>query len=82
MLVLVGQRLSPLDLHRKRLDTRVELPSGEMVPLYKHVVFPAHHDDLCDGEHRQWDPAGPSGCLTDAWRLSEADWLKVRSKGN
>lgn len=82
LLALVGQRLSPLDLHRKRLDARVESDSGEMVPLYHHLVFPAHHDRICDGEHRQWDPASSTGCLTDAWRLGERDWRKVRSKDN
>jgi hypothetical protein len=82
LLALVGQRLTPLDLHRKRLDARVENERGEEVPLYHHIVFPAHHDDLCDGDHRQWDPEANTGCLTDAWRLSERDWMKVRSKTN
>lgn len=82
LLALVGQRLSPLDLHRKRLDARVENEKGEQVPLYHHVIFPAHWDKLCDGNHRQWDPATDTGCLTDEWRLNERDWIKVRSKQN
>lgn len=86
LLVLIGQRLSPLDLHRKRLDARVENEAGEQVPLYSHVIYPAHHDQACDGEHRQHRPATETepedGCLTDAWRLPAADWLKVRSKAN
>lgn len=82
LLALVGQRLSPLDLHRKRLDARVEAETGEMVPLYHHVIFPAHQDKLCDGDHRQWDPETDEGCLTDEWRLSTRDWMKVRSKSN
>ena len=82
LLALVGQRLSPIDLHRKRLDARVENEDGEQVPLYKHLTFPAHHDRLCDGTHRQWVPEKDEGCLTDAWRLGEGDWRKAKSKAN
>jgi hypothetical protein len=79
---LIGQRLSPRDLHRKRLDAKVESEdgSGEMVPLYQHVIYPAHWDSLCDGNHRQWDPTTDTGCLTDADALPLRDWIKVRSK--
>jgi len=76
----IGQRLSPLDLHRKRLDARIENEKGELVPLYKHVTYPAHRDDLCDSNHRQWDPETNSGCLTDADALPVKDWMAVRSK--
>lgn len=80
---LIGQRLSPRDLHRKRLDAKVENDNGEMVPLYDHLVYPAHWDELCDGNHRQWDPTaegGPDGCMTDIEALPVKDWLRVRSK--
>ena len=30
----------------------------------------------------QWDPTAGTGCLTDAWRLGEADWRKAKSKAN
>jgi hypothetical protein len=79
-LVLVGQRLSAHDLHRHRLDARVlvDEATGETEPLYEHIVFPSHHDSLCDaasgGSHRQWNGAG-DGCLTDEWRLPVRDWL-------
>jgi hypothetical protein len=77
---LIGQRLSPRDLHRKRLDAKVENERGELVPLYDHLVYPAHWDELCDGDHRQWEPASQDGCLTDAEALPVKDWLRVRSK--
>ncbi len=80
LFLLIGQRLSPLDLHRKRLDARVEADDGRLVPLYTHVVYPSHHDELCNGDHRQWDPVTNEGCLTDASALNVRDWIRVRSK--
>lgn len=81
VLVLIGQRLSPLDLHRKRLDAKVEnSATGELVPLYQHITYPSHRDDLCTGEHSQWDPSTGAGCMTDMAALPVKDWEKVRSK--
>jgi hypothetical protein len=82
LLALVGQRLGPLDLHRKRLDARHDDEFGQQVPTYKHMIYPAHHDRLCDGEHRQWDPHTGVGCLTDIKRLSVSDWMKAKGKTN
>lgn len=82
VLTLVGQRLNPNDLHRKRLDARKELDSGEKAPYYRHIIYPAHHDEMCNGTHTQWDPAAGAGCLTDIYRLPERDWIAVRSKLN
>lgn len=83
LLALVGQRLSPLDLHRKRLDARVEDEDGQLIPLYKHIIYPSHHDELCTGQgHTQWTPSEAKGCLTDEYRLPSGDWIKVRSKTN
>lgn len=84
VLALVGQRLGPRDLHRKRLDKTVLDEDGRERKLYVHIVYPAHHDRLCDGQHRQWtggDEPG-SGCMTDVERLSVADWSNARSKAN
>ncbi len=80
VLVLVGQRLGPLDLHRKRLEAR----RRDGTPLYRHIVFPAHHDRLCDGEHRQWDGRYEvgAGCLTDVRRLPVRDWEAVTEEPN
>ena len=82
LLALVGQRLGPLDLHRKRLDARQEDEQGRQVPIYKHMIYPAHHDRLCDGNHRQWDPSTNDGCMTDIKRLSVNDWMKAKGKTN
>jgi hypothetical protein len=84
VMCLVGQRLSARDLHRKRLDKVVAEPDGSSHPLYRHIVYPAHHDVLCDGEHRQWTGgyAVGDGCLTEVERLGLRDWTNVRSKAN
>jgi hypothetical protein len=84
VLALVGQRLSPRDLHRKRLDKRVVGEDGVDRPLYHHIVYPAHQDKLCDGQHRQWNGTQTegAGCMTDESRLSVTDWFNVRSKSN
>lgn len=83
--MLVGQRLGPADIHRKRLDARVEdSTTGELVPLYEHVIYPAHWDELCDGVHRQWNGTqNPgAGCMTDENALPVKDWTAVKSKGS
>jgi hypothetical protein len=82
VLALVGQRIGPNDLHRRRLDARMTDASGVEVPRYDHIIYPAHQDELCDDKHRQWDPAAGQGCLTDIYRLPERDWIGVRSKLN
>jgi hypothetical protein len=88
VLALVGQRLSPRDLHHKRLDKVVTDPDGTERQLYVHIVYPAHHDKLCDaaagGEHRQWtgEHTFGAGCMTDIGRLSVSDWTNVKSKAN
>lgn len=82
VLALVGQRLGPLDLHRKRMDAAYLDENNELKPKYtEHIVFPVHQDHLCDGEHRQWDGAD-DGCLTDAWRMSWRDIQRAKSNPN
>jgi hypothetical protein len=80
VLALVGQRLTPIDLHRKRLDVR----RRDGTPLYQHIIYPAHHDALCDGNHRQWEGRYEvgAGCMTDEWRLPVADWDAVSEGAN
>jgi hypothetical protein len=89
-LILVGQRISPYDLHRHRLDARVLVDENteETKPLYHHIIYPAHHDDMCDaaagGSHRQWKKWGDneSGCMTDIWRLPIRDWMNAKSRND
>ncbi len=83
---LIGQRLGPLDLHRQRLNATWEDDDGNSHPKYTHIVFKAHRDRECDGNHRQWDgvegPGAEHGCLLDEERLPWRDILKVRKQSN
>jgi hypothetical protein len=78
--VLVGQRLTALDLHRKRLDALRK----DGTKLYNHIIYPAHHDRFCDGLHRQWDGRYElgAGCMTDIERLPVTDWENVTEDAN
>ncbi len=88
-LALVMQRLGPNDLTRYVLNKQRQVrdpDSGATVgwePVYQHIVYPAHHDDLCGGTHPDrrpaWDPADPrpGHCLTDPLALPPDDYLAV-----
>lgn len=49
----------------------------EQPSLYKHIVFKAHDEARCVGEHGKTAKAWPEGCLLDPYRLS---WRELRSK--
>lgn len=74
-LILQGQRMGAEDLYRYALDQQIIMEdeeSEEEITLgsrYRHVIFPAHFEDLCTGDHRTDSPAYPSGCLLDPIRL-------------
>jgi hypothetical protein len=78
--LLVGQRLSSIDLYRNRLDAIWTDETGEEHKRYDRIVYPAHFDEGCDGRHRQWD--GESGCVLDETRLPWRELERVASKGN
>lgn len=70
VMLLVGQRLGPDDLYRDRLDVQYLDEDGQEQRKYHHIVYPAHHEATCDGNHRQWDAkSNGDGCLLDAIRL-------------
>jgi hypothetical protein len=74
--ILQGQRLRHDDLYRYNLDKEDHL--GE--PKYQHIIYPAHDDDLCQGDHGpDAKPQGDGGCLLDPHRLPwrELDALRV-----
>lgn len=77
VLLLVGQRMGADDLYRFCLD--MEIPE-ELIHIvgrdkkYRHIVFPAHFDDECKGEHGKDAQAWPDGCLLDPVRLP---WTKL-----
>lgn len=67
-LVLQGQRIHRSDLYRYALDLRVENEAGQEVPKYKHIIYRAHDDTICTGEHLGLEP-WPKSCLIDPHRL-------------
>ncbi len=64
LLILQGQRIAADDLYRYALDLR----TLDDRPKYSHVVYRAHDDDTCNGNHDDVQ-AWPDGCLLDPWRL-------------
>lgn len=90
LLVLQGQRLGPEDLYRYSLN-KVSAPLGDddddeevdvttLPAKYHHVVFRAHYDEVCEGNHRRDSPAygEPGGCLLYPRRLSWKDLQEVK----
>lgn len=86
--LLVGQRLRSNDIYRYCLDKaaitdEIDDPGegDDRTPRqYHHIVYKAHYDDLCDGEHsRQAPPYLEGGCLLDPKRIT---WQKIRAKQN
>lgn len=92
VLALVMQRLGPADLSRYVLDKQVPVRdpvTGAETGFeqeYLHLVYPAHHDDLCDGLHPDgraaWDPENPvmGNCLTDPLALPPDDYIRAKTK--
>lgn len=83
ILWLVGQRINSMDLFRNRLDDMWVDEKGEIQRKYFHIVFPAHYEPACTGEHRQWNAeydVAADGCLLDEVRLSWRDILKVAQR--
>ena len=64
VLLLQGQRIQHDDLYRYCLDKRTLDES----PKYRHVIYKAHDDELCTGNHDDVQ-AWPKGCLLDPHRL-------------
>lgn len=64
VLLLQGQRIQHDDLYRYCLDKR----TLDEQPKYRHVIYKAHDEDLCTGDHDDVQ-AWPKGCLLDPHRL-------------
>ena len=64
LLLLQGQRISNLDLYRYCLDKK----RPDETPKFRHIVYKAHYEDLCTGEHDGLE-AWPKSCLIDPYRL-------------
>lgn len=64
LLLLQGQRIQHDDLYRYCLDKK----TMDEKQKYRHVVYKAHDDDRCTGDHEPGE-AWPKGCLIDPHRL-------------
>ena len=64
LLLLQGQRIQHNDLYRHCLDKK----KIDETPKYKHIVYKAHYEDQCTGEHKDLEP-WPQSCLLDPGRL-------------
>lgn len=90
MLALIGQRLAADDLYRFALDMEQPLDDEEELldsgmseaevaglrtdKKYKHLLYKAHYQELCDPEHhKRTSQPYPNGCLLDPRRLSWRD---------
>jgi hypothetical protein len=82
VIVLQGQRIGPDDLFHSALEMLAgegedDAEEIELPRKYKHIVYPAHDELACDGEHdRGARPQLKGGCLLDPRRLS---WKKLTS---
>lgn len=65
LLLLQGQRIQHNDLYRYCLDKKM----ANEQPKYRHVVFKAHYEELCTGEHPEGMEPWPGSCLLDPRRL-------------
>jgi hypothetical protein len=63
-LLLQGQRIAHDDLYRYCLDKR----TLDEQPKYRHVVYQAHDEERCSGDHDDLEP-WPRSCLLDPHRL-------------
>lgn len=88
LLLLIGQRLRSNDIYRYCLDKAAitdeidyQGEQSEHTPRqYHHIVYKAHYDDICQGEHGRDAPAYlEGGCMLDPKRIT---WQKIRAKQN
>ena len=76
----IGQRIHPEDLHQTLAKRRVIGEDGEDEgPMYRHVVYPAHFEDLCGGKHPRDAKPWPESCLLDSYRLPWRECQKLKS---
>jgi hypothetical protein len=68
LLILQGQRMGAEDLYRYCLDMEMG-EGGGRERKYRHVVYPAHFEDRCEGDHGPDAHPWPEGCLLDPVRL-------------
>jgi hypothetical protein len=64
-LILQGQRMAHDDLYRSCLDATTLDENAK----YRHILYRAHDEELCEQEHGEKAKAWPEGCLLDPHRL-------------
>lgn len=90
VLILQGQRIAAEDLYRTCIDLKAwvnpEDPYADPdARKYTHVIFRAHYEDRCDGQHLEsdpeYDPFDPErgGCLLDPVGLPWVYLMQERS---
>lgn len=80
LLVDLGQRIHPEDLHQTLAKRRITGEDGEDEgPMYHHIIYPAHFDDLCTGKHDKQAKPWPESCLLDPYRLPWRECQKLKS---
>ena len=83
LLVILGQRLHREDLYATLRDRKqVDDDGNETVPMYHHIVYPAHDESRCAEVHKpaQEPKPWPEGCLLDPYRLPWSECVKLRTK--
>lgn len=73
-LILQGQRIRHSDLYAYCL-AKQNLNGGNK---YQHIIYPAHIEELCTGDHTQITEPWPASCLLDPWRLPWTDLAAER----
>lgn len=80
LFALMGQRLGATDLYRYCLNKATDEididdeDSTVRTPMYHHIVYRAHDEDRCTGEHKDLEP-WPKSCLLDPHRFP---WAQAR----
>jgi len=77
VLLLIGTRIGSEDLFEECENKTFEDDDGVVHRRYETITLPAHRDDLCTGEHRQWDGQG-DGCLADEKRVGWSEIMAHR----
>jgi hypothetical protein len=84
ILLLVGQRLHADDIYRYAIDKKQLVDENDeeiedpalRPPMYHHVIYKAHYDELCVGDHGKDAKPWPEGCMLYPPRVS---WRKMTS---
>lgn len=84
LLALIQQRLSAQDMSSYNLAKLVDPESEDDEPQsqYHHIIYKAHYDSLCKGQHSKDAPAYPDGCLLEPMRLPWRDLRNFMRKPN